>query len=97
MVRDVPDEAAIAMALIENIQREDLNPIESCGLAAFCSKEFQLTQQQVADAVGKVRVTVANLLRLIALPEVIKTMLSHGDLEMGHAAGFARFTGKSAG
>jgi ParB family chromosome partitioning protein len=85
MVRDVPDEAAIAMALIENIQREDLNPLEEAIALQRLQQEFQLTQQQVADAVGKSRVTVANLLRLISLPEVIKTMLAHGDLEMGHA------------
>jgi ParB family chromosome partitioning protein len=85
MVRDVPDETAIAIALIENIQREDLNPIEEAVALQRLQTEFQLTQQQVAEAVGKSRVTVANLLRLISLPEVIKTMLSHGDLEMGHA------------
>ncbi|MNJ63015.1 putative chromosome-partitioning protein ParB [compost metagenome] len=73
------------MALIENIQREDLNPVEEAIALQRLQVEFQLTQQQVADAVGKSRVTVANLLRLISLPEVIKTMLSHGDLEMGHA------------
>ncbi|HLV19092.1 MAG TPA: ParB/RepB/Spo0J family partition protein [Pseudomonas sp.] len=85
MVREVPDEAAIAMALIENIQREDLNPIEEAVALQRLQQEFQLTQQQVADAVGKSRVTVSNLLRLIALPEEIKTLLAHGDLEMGHA------------
>ncbi|WP_437270118.1 ParB/RepB/Spo0J family partition protein [Stutzerimonas balearica] len=85
MVRDVPDEAAIAMALIENIQREDLNPIEEAIALQRLQQEFQLTQQQVADAVGKSRVSVSNLLRLIGLPEEIKTLLAHGDLEMGHA------------
>ena len=85
MVKDVPDETAIAMALIENIQREDLNPIEEAVALQRLQQEFQLTQQQVADAVGKSRVSVANLLRLISLPEVIKTMLSHGDLGRGHA------------
>lgn len=85
LVREVPDEAAIAMALIENIQREDLNPIEEAVALQRLQQEFQLTQQQVADAVGKSRVSVSNLLRLIALPEEIKTLLSHGDLEMGHA------------
>lgn len=85
LVRDIPDEAAIAMALIENIQREDLNPIEEAVALQRLQQEFQLTQQQVADAVGKSRVTISNLLRLIALPEEVKTMLSHGDLEMGHA------------
>lgn len=85
LVRDVSDEAAIAMALIENIQRENLNPIEEAMALQRLQQEFQLTQQQVADAVGKSRVTISNLLRLIALPEEIKTLLSHGDLEMGHA------------
>lgn len=85
IVREVSDEAAIAMALIENIQREDLNPIEEAVALQRLQQEFQLTQQQVADAVGKSRVTVSNLLRLIALPDEIKTLLSHGDLEMGHA------------
>ncbi|MCO6056088.1 ParB/RepB/Spo0J family partition protein [Pseudomonas sp. MOB-449] len=85
MVRDVPDEAAIAMALIENIQREDLNPIEEAIALQRLQQEFQLTQQQVAEAVGKSRATITNLLRLIGLPEEIKTLLSHGDLEMGHA------------
>jgi len=85
MVRDLPDEAAIAMALIENIQREDLNPIEEATALQRLQQEFQLTQQQVAEAVGKSRVTITNLLRLIALPEEVKTLLSHGDLEMGHA------------
>ena len=85
MVREVPDEAAIAMALIENIQREDLNPIEEAVALQRLQQEFELTQQQVADAVGKSRTSVTNLLRLIALPEDIKTLLAHGDLEMGHA------------
>ena len=85
VVREVDDRTVIAMALIENIQREDLNPIEEAVALQRLQQEFQLTQQQVADAVGKSRVSVSNLLRLIALPEEIKTLLSHGDLEMGHA------------
>lgn len=85
IVRDVPDEAAIAMALIENIQREDLNPIEEAVALQRLQQEFELTQQEVADAVGKSRPAVANLLRLLQLPEEIKTFLSHGDIEMGHA------------
>lgn len=85
LVREVPDEAAIAMALIENIQREDLTPIEEAVALQRLQQEFQLSQQQVADAVGKSRVSVANLLRLLALPDEVKTMLAHGDLEMGHA------------
>ncbi|MCL7461425.1 ParB/RepB/Spo0J family partition protein [Pseudomonas sp. NW5] len=85
LVREVSDEAAIAMALIENIQREDLNPVEEAAALQRLQQEFHLTQQQVADAVGKSRVSVANLLRLMALPDEIKTLLAHGDLEMGHA------------
>ncbi|GAB3395651.1 ParB/RepB/Spo0J family partition protein [Azotobacter armeniacus] len=85
IIRDVPDEAVIAMALIENIQRENLNPIEEAIALQRLQQEFQLTQQQVAEAVGKSRVSISNLLRLISLPEEIKTLLSHGDLEMGHA------------
>lgn len=85
LVRDVSDEAAIAMALIENIQREDLNPIEEAMALQRLQKEFELTQQEVANAVGKSRASVANLLRLINLPDEVKTLLAHGDLEMGHA------------
>lgn len=85
VVRELEDRTVIAMALIENIQREDLNPLEEALALQRLQQEFELTQQQVADAVGKSRVTVANLLRLITLPDAIKTMLAHGDLEMGHA------------
>ncbi|WP_417534663.1 ParB/RepB/Spo0J family partition protein [Marinobacterium stanieri] len=85
MVRDVPDEAAIAMALIENIQRENLNPIEEAIALQRLQTEFELTQQQVADAVGKSRSTIANLLRLMSLSDEVKRMLEYGDLEMGHA------------
>lgn len=85
VVRDVPDEAALAMALIENIQREDLNPMEEAVALSRLQEEFQLTHQQVAEAVGKSRVTVTNLLRLMSLSPEAKRMLEHGDLEMGHA------------
>ncbi|OUS32310.1 chromosome partitioning protein ParB [Gammaproteobacteria bacterium 45_16_T64] len=85
IVRDVTDEAAIAMALIENIQREDLNPIEEAVALQRLQDEFELTHQQVAAAVGKSRTTVTNLLRLTTLSVEAKTMLEHGDLEMGHA------------
>lgn len=85
VIRDVSDEAAIAMALIENIQREDLNPIEEAIALQRLQQEFDLTQQQVADAVGKSRVTITNLLRLMALPDDVKLLLERGDLEMGHA------------
>ena len=85
VIRDVSDEDAIAMALIENIQRENLNPIEEALALQRLQKEFELTQQEVAEAVGKNRVTVANLLRLISLSAEVKKMVEHGDLEMGHA------------
>ncbi len=85
LVREVSDEAAIAMALIENIQRENLNPIEEAMALQRLQQEFELTQQQVAKAVGKSRSTIANLLRLMKLEEEVKKMLDYGDLEMGHA------------
>jgi ParB family chromosome partitioning protein len=85
VIRDVPDEAAIAMALIENIQREDLNPIEEAASLQRLQQEFDLTQQEVADAVGKSRSTVTNLLRLMSLQEDVRRLVEHGDLEMGHA------------
>lgn len=85
VVREVPDDAAIAMALIENIQREDLNPIEEAIALQRLQQEFKLTQQEVADAVGKSRSSVTNLLRLMSLQEDVRRMLEHGDIEMGHA------------
>lgn len=84
LIRDVPDEAAIAMALIENIQRENLNPIEEALALQRLQEEFGLTQGQVAEAVGKSRTTITNLLRLTALSQEVRVMLEHGDLEMGH-------------
>ena len=94
LIRDVPDEAAIAMALIENIQREDLNPIEEAVALSRLQKEFDLTQQQVADAVGKNRATVANLLRLLSLEGDVRIMLERGDLEMGHARALLALSGQ---
>lgn len=85
VIRDVPDEAAIAMALIENIQREDLNPMEEAIALSRLQQEFELTHQQIADAVGKSRATVTNLLRLMSLRDDVQRLLEHGDLEMGHA------------
>lgn len=85
VIREVADEAAIAMALIENIQREDLNPMEEAIALKRLQDEFELTHQEVAQAVGKSRTTVTNLLRLISLTDDVKKMLEHGDLEMGHA------------
>lgn len=85
VIKDVPDEAAIAMALIENIQRENLNPMEEAIALQRLQQEFELTQQEVADAVGKSRSTVTNLLRLMNLCGDVRKMLEYGDLEMGHA------------
>ncbi len=85
VVRDVPDEAAVAMALIENIQREDLNPLEEARAFARLIEEFGLTHQQVADAVGRSRAAVSNLLRLIDLAEDVKHLVEERRLEMGHA------------
>lgn len=85
LVRDIPDEAAIAMALIENIQREDLNPLEEARALHRLIEEFGMTHESAAESVGKNRVTVSNLLRLLALNTDVKTMLEHGDIEMGHA------------
>ncbi len=84
IIREVADDTAIAMALIENIQRENLNPIEEAFALQRLQDEFGLTQNQVAEAVGKSRTTITNLLRLISLSEDVRTMLEHGDLEMGH-------------
>lgn len=85
IIRDVSDDAAVAMSLIENIQRENLNPVEEALALQRLQQEFELTQQQVADAVGKSRSAVTNLLRLLALSDDVKKMLEYGDLEMGHA------------
>ena len=92
VVRDVPDDAAIAMSLIENIQRENLNPIEEAAALQRLQKEFGLTQQEVAESVGKSRTTVTNLLRLMSLSDSVKRMLEHGDLEMGHARALLSLT-----
>lgn len=85
IIRSIPDEAAIAIALIENIQRENLNPIEEAIALQRLSEEFAMTHSQVAEVIGKSRTSVTNLLRLLSLPDEIKTMLDRGLLEMGHA------------
>ena len=85
IVRDVPDAAAIAMALIENIQRENLSPMEEANALQRLIDEFQMTHQDAADAVGRSRAAVTNLLRLLGLAEDVKRMVERGDLEMGHA------------
>lgn len=85
VIREVSDEVALALALIENIQRENLNAIEEAMALKRLGDEFELTQQQIADAVGKSRTQVANLLRLLALDPEVQTLLERGDLDMGHA------------
>jgi ParB family transcriptional regulator, chromosome partitioning protein len=85
LVRDVPNEAAAAMALIENIQREDLNPLEEAQGLHRLIRDFGLTHEQAAQAVGRSRSAASNLLRLLNLAEPVQTMLMAGDLDMGHA------------
>ena len=85
LVRDVPNEAAAAMALIENIQREDLNPLEEAQGLQRLVKEFGLTHEAAAQAVGRSRSAASNLLRLLNLAEPVQSMLMAGDLDMGHA------------
>jgi len=85
LVKDVPDEAALAMALIENIQREDLNPLEEAHGIQRLVSEFKLTHEQAAQAVGRSRSAASNLLRLLNLSEPVQQMLMAGDIDMGHA------------
>ena len=85
LVKDVPDNAAAAMALIENIQREDLNPLEEAQGLSRLIKEFGLTHEAAAQAVGRSRSAASNLLRLLNLAEPVQTMLMAGDIDMGHA------------
>lgn len=95
VVRDVPDQAAVAIALIENIQREDLNPVEEAHALRRLIDEFQMTHQQAADAVGRSRAAVTNLLRLLDLNPDVKRLLEKGDLEMGHARALLGLPGDS--
>lgn len=85
LVREVDDQTVVAMALIENIQRENLSPLEEAQALARLIDEFGLTHQQTADAVGRARASVSNLLRLLELPAAIKRLLDERRLEMGHA------------
>jgi ParB family transcriptional regulator, chromosome partitioning protein len=85
VVRDIPDERLLAAALIENIQREDLNPIEEAHAYRRLGDEFALTQEQIAEAVGKDRSSVANYVRLLKLPDEIRDHVGSGTLSMGHA------------
>ena len=85
LIRRIPDEAAIAMALIENIQRENLNPLEEAKALARLISEFEMTHQTAAEAVGRSRAAVSNLLRLLDLADEAKALLERGEIEMGHA------------
>ncbi len=85
LVREIPDEAALAMSLIENIQREDLNPLEEAAGIQRLIDEFEMTHQQAADAVGRSRPGATNLLRLLNLTQPVQDLLMAGDIDMGHA------------
>ncbi|WP_069384768.1 ParB/RepB/Spo0J family partition protein [Halomonas caseinilytica] len=93
VIREVSDEVALALALIENIQRESLNPVEEAMAMKRLLDEFELTQQQAADAVGRSRAQVANLLRLLSLDPEVQTLLERGDLDMGHARALLALSG----
>ncbi|TMO65861.1 ParB/RepB/Spo0J family partition protein [Pseudoalteromonas aurantia] len=95
ILKQVADEAAVAIALIENIQREDLNAMEEAVALHRLLTEFELTHQQVAEAVGKSRTTVTNLLRLNNLNDDVKILLEHGDIEMGHARCLLALSGEA--
>jgi ParB family transcriptional regulator, chromosome partitioning protein len=85
VVRDIPDDRLLAVALIENLQREDLNPIEQAHAYRRLADEFHLTQEQIADAVGKDRSTIANVTRLLRLPLEVRENVAAGSIDMGHA------------
>jgi len=93
VVRDIPDEAAIAIALIENIQRENLNPVEEAMALQRLIDEFGMTHQQTADSVGRSRAAVTNLLRLLTLNADVREMLEQGKMDMGHARALLALSG----
>jgi ParB family transcriptional regulator, chromosome partitioning protein len=94
IVRDYSDEVANAVALIENIQREDLNPLDQAQAIERLIQEYQYTHQQIAEQLGKSRASISNCLRLLSLPTDVKRLLSHGDLEMGHARALLSLSGQ---
>jgi ParB family transcriptional regulator, chromosome partitioning protein len=94
VIRDVPDEAAVAMALIENIQREDLNPLEEARALSRLVEEFGLTHQAAAEAVGRSRAAVSNLLRLMELADEVKQLLEQRSIEMGHGRALLALTSR---
>jgi len=85
IIKDIPDEAALAIGLIENIQRENLNPVEEAVALQRLITDFEVTHQEAADAIGRSRAAVSNLLRLLSLTGEVREFLERGDLEMGHA------------
>mgnify|MGYP002062662957 CR=1 FL=1 len=93
MIREVDEQTAMAMALIENIQRDDLNPLEEVHALERLIEEFDMTHQQAAEAVGRSRTAVSNLLRLLELGEVATGMVQRGELEMGHARALLALAG----
>ncbi len=96
VVRDIPEERMLAAALIENVQREDLNPIEEAQAYRRLADDYQLTQEQIADAVGKDRSSVANYLRLLRLPAEVRNNVGSGALSMGHARALLSLTDEAA-
>jgi ParB family chromosome partitioning protein len=94
LVREVPDSAALAMGLIENIQREDLNPLEEAGGVQRLVTEFKLTHQEAADAIGRSRTATTNLLRLLNLQKAVQELVFDGKLEMGHARALLPLDGR---
>ena len=94
VIRDVPDETAVSMALIENIQREDLNPLEEAAALLRLVEEFGLTHQAAAEAVGRSRAAVSNLLRLMELADEVKELLEQRRIEMGHARALLGLTSR---
>jgi ParB family chromosome partitioning protein len=95
LVRDVASKDSLEIALIENIQREDLNPIETAEAFRKLTTDFHLTQEELSDKVGKDRATIANYLRLLKLPEEIKSLIYNGSLSMGHAKALLTIEGRS--
>ena len=94
LVREVPDSTALAMALVENIQREDLNPLEEANGVQRLIGEFKLTHQEAAEAIGRSRAATTNLLRLLNLQKAVQTMVFDGKLEMGHARALLALEGR---
>jgi len=96
VVRDIPENRLLAVALIENIQREDLNPIEEAVAYRRLADEFQLTQEQIADAVGKDRSSIANYVRLLRLPQEVRANVASNAISMGHARALLALTDEAA-